>query len=127
MANNTAANAEREARNTKEPKLLLTLEDNVISAKEYSWVSGGLIGCTALMTDGSRRLFAENENPTELEFYGLDESIRPLALDEKKRRIFEATGFVERDELPWLEYDSEGNHVEGQDEAYLLDAWLSKP
>jgi hypothetical protein len=78
-------------------------------------------------TDGSSRLFAEDENPTELEFYGLDESIRTLALEKEKLLVFKATGLDDRDELPWLEYNSAGNPVEGQNESDLLDARLGKP
>jgi hypothetical protein len=125
MANNTA-NKEAGELSSEDPKLMLTLDEGVISAKEFSWVSGGLIGCDALQTDGSRRLFAENAGPTELEFYGLDESIRTLAFAEKKLRVFEATGLADGDELPWLEYDSKGEPVEGQVESDLLDAWFDK-
>lgn len=125
MPNDTAKRAANELR-SKDPKLMLTLEGNVISAKEYSWVSGGLIGCDALLTDGSRRLFAVNESPTELEFYGLDDLIRTIPFEKKRLLVFEATGLDERDELPWLKYDSTGEPAERQVEADLLDAWLAK-
>ena len=124
MANGTANREAREL--SSEPKLMLTLDKGVISAKEFSWVSNGLIGCDALQTDGSRRLFAENAHPTELEFYGLDESIRTLPFAEKKLMVFKATGLDDRDELPWLECDSTGEPIEGQVEFDLLDAWLDK-
>jgi hypothetical protein len=105
---------------------MLTLDSRAISAKEFSWVSGGLIGCDALQTDGSRRLFAENEHPTELEFYGLDASVRALAFADKKQLALKATGLDDQDQLPWLEYDSSGNLIAGQVEADLLDAWFDK-
>jgi hypothetical protein len=126
MANTTANKEAREL--SSDPKLMLTLDEaGVISVKEFSWVSGDLIGCTALQTDGSRRLFAENASPTEREFYGLDESIRTLAFAEKKLRVLKATGLGDdRDELPWLEYDSNGEPVEGQVESDLLDASFDK-
>jgi hypothetical protein len=114
------------APSSEDAKLMLTVEGNVISAKEFSWVSGGLMGCAALQTDGSRRLFAVNDEPTELEFYGLDKSIRTLAFKDRKLLVFEAAGLDDRDELPWLEYDNSGAPVEGQIETDLLDVWLDK-
>jgi hypothetical protein len=110
------------------PTLMLTLEGKgkVICAKQFSWVSDGLIGCVAFCTDGSGRLFAEVEHPTESQFYGFDESIHTLPFEEKKQRVCDVTGLDERDELPWLEYDEVGNPIEGQVEAKLLEAWLLK-
>jgi hypothetical protein len=109
------------------PKLMLTLEGNVIAAKQFSWVSDDyLIGCTALLTDGSKRLFAEVACPTESQFYGLDDSIHALRFEEKRKLVFNATGLDDRDELPWLENDNAGNPIDGQVESDLLAAWLLK-
>jgi hypothetical protein len=109
------------------PKLMLTLEDgNVISAKKFSWVlSGEVCGCVALLTDGSERLFTE-AFPTESQYYGLDESIHALPFEEKRKRVLEATGLDNRDELPWLKYDDAGDPIDEQIEPDLLEAWLFK-
>jgi hypothetical protein len=40
--------------------------------------------------------------------------------------VFKATGLDDRDVLPWLEYDSAGEPIEGQVESDLLDAWFDK-
>lgn len=108
------------------PKLMLTLDGNVISAKEFSWVSGELMGCAALLTDGSKHLFTEVAFPTEAQFYFLDELIHALPFEEKKKMVLEATGLDDRDELPWLKYDDTGNPIDEQIEPDLLKAWLVK-
>ena len=52
--------------------------------------------------------------------------VRTFSFEEKKLRVLEATGLDDRDELPWLSYDSSGDLVVGQIESDLLDAWLDK-
>jgi hypothetical protein len=54
-----------------ESKVLLTLENGAIVAKEYTWVSNGIMGIAALCEDGTCRLFAVDENPTYGQFYGI--------------------------------------------------------
>jgi hypothetical protein len=112
--------------NNDGPKLMLTLDGNAISAKEFWWVSGELCGCAALLTDGSERLFTEVAFPTEAQFYFLDESIHALPFEEKRKMVLEVTGLDDRDELPWLKYDDAGNTIDEQIEPDLLEAWLFK-
>ena len=98
---------------------------NIIAAREFEWVSDdNLIGCKALLTDGSERLYTEVACPTESEFYYLDDSIHALPFEEKRKLVLAATGLDDREELPWLEYDSDGSLKDGQVESDLLEAWL---
>jgi hypothetical protein len=46
-----------------EPKMMLTLEGNVIAAKEYSWLSDDLMGCAVSLTDDSKRLLPRQRAP----------------------------------------------------------------
>jgi hypothetical protein len=54
-----------------ESKVLLALEHDVIVAKRYQWVGGGIVGIAALCEDGASRLFVVDENPTYREYYDI--------------------------------------------------------
>lgn len=106
-------------------KILLTLYNGIIAARRFRWVSGGLIGISAMQTDGSTRLYAVDEEPTKLIFLGLDENILCLPYNEIKKILLTKLYLMdELDELPWLNYDKDGLLAEGQVEAEAVVAWL---
>ena len=106
------------------PRVLLKLENGIVVAKEYSFVSGGLIGIRALCDNGDTKLYAVDANPTYSQFYGID--IAPSATFELLRKTsLNATGLSEADELPWVDYERSGNAIPGTDTAERLMGWLS--
>jgi hypothetical protein len=108
-------------------KLLLTLYNGIIAARRFRWISGGLLGIDAMQTDGSSRLFAVTDEPTELMYLGLDENVLSLPYSKLKEilsHIFRPID--ESDELPWLSYDDHGNPIAGQVESEAIIKWLTR-
>jgi hypothetical protein len=110
---------------TDAPRVLLTLENgNVIAARRYSWLSGGLIGIAAACDDGSKTMFCEKSNPTYGEFYGIEVS-QASSYAVMKAAVEAATGWTDDDELPWIELDQHGAIVPETASADRIAGWLN--
>jgi hypothetical protein len=109
-----------------EPRVLLTREDSVIVAKKYGELGGGVIGIAALCDDGSTTFFAENENPTHREYYGI-EVPDDAGYENRKQAVIEAVGWVSPEEFGWVEIDENGDAVPETETDERLTAWLNDP
>jgi len=109
-----------------ESKVLLTLEDGVIVAKRYRYVSGGLMGADVLCEDGTWKLYAVDDNPTNSEYYGID--LPPgSTYEETRKAVLDATGWSFDEEFRWAKTDEKGDLIPGTDTEERLLTWLNSP
>jgi hypothetical protein len=103
---------------------LLTREENIIVAKQYSFVYGDEIGIAALCDDGSKEFFTEKAHPTYREYYQIHVQ-DDVTLETKKLAVSEATGWTYDEEFPWIDTDSSGDALPGTDTDERLTKWLN--
>jgi hypothetical protein len=109
-----------------ESKVLLTLEDGVIIAKRYQYVSGGIMGITAFCNDGTWKLYAVDENPTYRQYYGID-APPGSTYEETRKAVLDATGWSIEEEFQWAKTDENGDLIPGTDTEERLLTWLNSP
>jgi hypothetical protein len=105
----------------------LILEDDVLVAREFSIIDGsdGDCGVSVRCSDGSESVHVHSMEPTEREFYGF-ELPQHRILYAKKRALVIEQASLDPDDLPWVEYDPNGNPVAGTDSEARLEAWLNQ-
>jgi hypothetical protein len=109
----------------KSPRVLLTLDDRVISAKWFSYVwSSHSEGTRALCEDGSSEFYLDIAHPTHKQFYGVEVS-NDAPYADKKQAIREATGWDFDEEFQWLKTDAEGNAIPETDTLQTITDWLN--
>jgi hypothetical protein len=112
-------------RMSDQSKVLLTLDDgDIIVAKRFGYVDGGLMGIHAECDDGTFTLFAVKSNPTNAEFHEI-EVPADASYEEKKKAVEDATGWESDDEFPWLDTDENGDAVPGMDTLERINNWLN--
>jgi len=109
-----------------ESKVLLTLENGVIVAKRYRYVSGGIMGITAFCDNGTWKLYAVDEDPTYSQYYGID--LPPgSTYEETRKAVLDATGWSFDEEFGWAKTDENGVLIPGTDTEERLLTWLNSP
>jgi hypothetical protein len=110
-------------------RVLLTLDDQVISAKYFSYVcdeAGDCCGVCVVAENEDSVSYVVEGNPTIADYYGIDVA-DDATYDEKKEAILAATGWTSEEEFDWLETDGQGNIVPGSDTDATIAQWLRRP
>jgi hypothetical protein len=88
-----------------DPAIELILHNGVLVAREFSII--------------------DEEAPTEREFYGIELPQHRILYARKRALVIEQAS-LDPDDLPWVEYDANGNAVAGTDSEARLEAWLDQ-
>ena len=114
---------------TMTDRVLLTLDDQVISAKYFSYVfdeTGDCCGVRVAAENEESAYYVVEGNPTCADYYEIAVA-DDATYDEKKRAILAATGWTLEEEFDWLETDEQGEVVPGTDTDATITQWLRRP
>ena len=110
-------------------RVLLTLDDQIISAKHFSYVcdeDGHDCGVCVVAENEDSEFYVFDGNPTVADYYGITLA-GDAAYEEKKQAILAATGWTSEEEFDWLETDGQGEVVPGTDTDATITQWLRRP